>query len=350
MANWYPASAMRHLKRPVLVRWGWVQPFEAILLTDNPRRWAAVIRDKKTRNAIDFVVYPPKKVRSGFLLQRTTDETASMSESQYDRWGPEPAAWRPMGAWPDPLPDPLPTTEVGSEIRMKSIGKVAFDATAAAEEMEADREDARRGGSREVDDFGRWWRDGSRIRYRPAGQVQVEPIREWNTDAMRMETHMRNMAEGRVMRAVSFCGAGHGLSQGQVAVGRFLSDLAASVESSDQLVRDGVVPFEPLRQDHDDFLTAMEWFAKLHPGHNARDQSWSLSREQQVLLFRSLTVPLSFADIGRQKAFQVSGTRARAIYESTIDRVHRLANASAGVDPVILRVRERNRAARRASA
>lgn len=337
MSQWYPVSAMRILKKPVRVRWGWVPPFEAVLLENKPRRWATLRRDKA---GVIQVIWLPRKTQR---VWRDTfaGETADVSETWLESrgWGPEPDAWQPVGVWPDPLPDPLPiVVRDWGEARMVSIGKVAFDATAAASEMEADRENARNGLHQEEQEDRRqlaWWRDASRIRYQPRGEIS------------------REMAEGRIMRAVSWCGAGHDLSRGGVAMSRFLAEIATmtlteALAAQEELI-ERAVRFEPLRQDHDDFLTAMGWFVKLGKIFTRGEQkAWSLHRPQEVLLWRSLTVPLSFADIGRQ--FGVSGQRARDIYEFTIDRVNRIANASAYVDPVILRLQERNRAARRASA
>jgi hypothetical protein len=296
------------------------------------RRWATVAYDKKT-GATDVQWLPPAKVVGGFLPQRTTGELVPMSDAQWDRWGPEPAAWQPIGKWPDPLPDPLPAGEVRDEIRMGSIGKIRFDATQAAAEMEADREDARRNREpREAVNLA-WWRDASRIRYQPPGEIT------------------REMAEGRIMRAVSWCGHGQGLTVGSQVTSQVLAKLGAmtlseALAAQENLV-DKVVRLDPLRQDHDDWLTAMGWFSRLGdlctPG---TQKAWSLNRPQSILLWRSYAVPLSFADIGRQ--INTNRQRAHQLYEQTIDRIVKIANWPAGIEPAILAVRERNRAARRA--
>jgi hypothetical protein len=103
-----------------------------------------------------------------------------------------------------------------------------------------------------------------------------------------------------------------------------------------------------LRQDHTDFLEAMAWFAGLDDRKlSARSQAWSLSRPQCVLLWRSLTVPLSFADIGAEFG-SMTRQGAKYLYDKTIDRIAAIANRPAAVAPVIMEVRERNRAHRMA--
>src|SRR5262249_27640351 len=131
---WYSVGAMRRLHVRVRVRWGWVEPFEAVLLERRPRRWATLTYDPKTKTT-NVQWLPPEKVVRGFLPARTTGILVPMTNAQFDQWGPEPDAWQPIGPWPDPLPAPLPMAMATNEVRMVSIGRVKFDATAAAAEM-----------------------------------------------------------------------------------------------------------------------------------------------------------------------------------------------------------------------
>lgn len=334
MRPWYPVSSMQRLKTRVRVRWAWLPPFEAVLMQEKPRKWAILKRDPRTGQN-EVIWLPPRVQKTGFLRWQTSGETVRVSDDWLESrgWGPEPDAWQPIGAWADPLPDPLPTREVKDELRMVRIGKVDFDAVAAAAEMERDREEARN----RKDEYREavslpWWRDGSRIKYERRGEVT------------------REMAEGRVMRAVSWCGAGQDLSRGTLAMSQFLAETAAmtmaQAEAEQELLARRAVRFEPLTQDHDDFLTAMAWFTKLNGSRGMNIMKpWRLSRNQEVLLWRALAVPLSFADIG--KRLGVRWDRARDIYAAAIDRIHQIANAPARIDWLIADLRQRNRAARR---
>jgi hypothetical protein len=336
MAPWYPASAMKRLRTRVRVRWGWGNPFEAMLMKDAPREWVGVVRVPGVKEN-KFVPLPPRTQKTGFLRWQTTGETMRVSEKWLDgrSWGPEPEAWQPLGAWIDPLPDPLPSVEVKDEVRMVSIGKVAFDAVAAAAEMERDREEARNSKEDGDDELVGipWWRDISRIRYQRRGEIT------------------REMAEGRVMRAASWCGAGQHLSMGSsLAMSGFFAEFATLTEvqalAEQELLIDRAVRFEPLTQDYDDFLTAMAWFTRLNGSRGTGKLApWKLTRNQKVLVWRSLTVPLSFKDIG--KRLDVRWTRAQSMYGAAIDRIHEIANSRSEVDRFIAELRKRNKEVRR---
>jgi hypothetical protein len=137
------------------------------------------------------------------------------------------------------------------------------------------------------------------------------------------------------------------MSRPGLAASRFLAEMAAA---ADEALDGGVeVPvrhprFEPLPQDHGDFLLAMSWFTRLNPD---RAKGAKLCVEQRILLWRSKPVPPSFADIGEE--LKISAQHAQRLYRRAIDRILELSNAPDGVDEAILAVRARNRVARRAA-
>lgn len=323
MTSWYPIAAMRRLRKAVLVRWGWVEPFQAVLLENNPRRWATLRRDATTGELVTIEL-PPRSVKQ---WRRTwAGEYATVSDRWLEErgWGPEPAAWQPIGPWPDPLLDPLPTGEVDDKVRMVSIGLVNFDAAAAAAEMEGDRQQARGRNGREpfqqraaLD----WWWNPAEITYEPPGHVT------------------RRMAEGRVLRAVAWCRGGH--APPKLATSKFFAEMAAAVDELPGDMPPQPVRFTPLQQDIGDFLTAMSWFARLNP-KRAEGAGWC--REQKTLMWRSCPVPPSFGEIAGQ--FSVSSQRAHQLYKRAIDKVTALANQPVEIDAPIAKLRERNRAAR----
>jgi hypothetical protein len=323
MTSWYPISAMRRLNKAVRVRWGWVEPFEAVLLSANPRRWATLRRDVTTGEIVTIDL-PPKSVKQ---WRRTwAGELGAVSDAWLAQrgWGPEPQAWQPIGQWPDPLPDPLPTGEVEDTVRMASIGEVKFDAAAAAAEMEADRERARNGREpRDRSEGLAWWWSPAEVVYEPAGMVS------------------RRMAEGRVMRAVAWCRGGH--ASPKLASSKFFAEMAAAASElfEEVDVASQAVRFVPLQEDLGDFLTAMGWFVRLN---SQRTEGIKRSREQEMLLLRSLPVPPSFGEIGRRLG--VSSQRAHQLYQRAVDKVTALANQPEGIDAPIAKLRERNRAAR----
>jgi hypothetical protein len=314
---------MRRANKAIRVRWGWLLPFEAVLLGTNPRRWATLRRDAATGEIVTIDL-PPRSVKQ---WRRTwAGEYATVSEKWLEErgWGPEPTAWQPIGSWPDPLPDPLPIVDVDDGVRMASIGLVNFDATTAAAEMEADRQRARdERGPRDRSEGLAWWWSPAEVVYEPAGMVS------------------RRMAEGRVMRAVAWCRGGH--ASPKLASSKFFAEMAAA--ASDLFEEVDVPPqavrFVPLQEDLGDFLTAMGWFVRLNP---QRAEGIRRSREQDMLLLRSLPTPPSFGEIGRQLG--VSSQRAHQVYVRAIDKVTVLANQPEGIDAPIAKLRQRNRAAR----
>jgi len=336
---WYPGRTMRVVGKEVRVQWGWMPgPFRAMLVRDNPRRWITKVDDL-------VIPLPPRDQKiwdNAFGGERVKVTDAWLARKV---WGPEPDAWQPIypNEWPEPLPEPLGRPLVSDVPRMTSIGGVAFDVTAAAEEMEREREEARNRLDAEEELLfggrsGDWWRNPSRVIYEPRGKVT------------------REMADGRLMRAVSWCGAGQMTYRDFETYMRLSSPTLQAVIAAvydSVAVDDRTMPrFVPLPQDRTDFLEAMRWFTALGeigPRAYAFDQSneplWQLSRPQRVIVWRARPVPVSYADIGRQLG--VSHTTARSMHRDAIETVWKASNAPKLVEAPIQALRERNRLHRR---
>lgn len=249
-----------------------------------------------------------------------------------ERWTLEPDRWQPVDpakwAWPRGVAaEPLP---VMVQPRMWS-SHMSFSATEQAESDGLER--SRSGDVIEP----RWWRDVTQIRYEPRGEVS------------------RKNCEGRVMRALAHCGAGDDRALARLARDPTMADLAEAVAGWASAVDRGWLEyFQPLPVDDSDFVEAMSWVTALDPVElRPRRRSgsyrgvWRFNRAQLVLLYRAVTVPLSWADIGMQ--FKVSGERARQVYAQSIDACWRVANGAAAyrhLQPVdqVAALRERNRA------
>ncbi|HRH14615.1 MAG TPA: hypothetical protein PK225_09675 [Azonexus sp.] len=159
------------------------------------------------------------------------------------------------------------------------------------------------------DDADTWWLDPLAIVYQPHGRVTMR------------------MALGRVMRAVSWCGAGGGTT----LICRTTAQALDMALASDPEMR-APSRFVPLPQDISDFDTALGWFVQLNPPETWRGgrSAWSFNRRQRVVLWRARRVPLSFADIAdRLNAAggrRIGRERARQVYESAIETCWRAAN------------------------
>lgn len=256
-------------------------------------------------------------------------------------WSPEPERWQPLvrGKWGMPLPEPLPVQVVPQMSYMQTRFQ-SMSAADLAREMEESREEARARPEMDQQTVAetRWWRDITNIRYERAGEVSAR------------------MAEGRVMRAMAWCGAGSGLTIREKTTGTVLANLAeqAATEAAGLEDGHGLPRFQPLPQDHQDFSIAMAWVSALSPPEtwHKRRQAWGLNRMQRVMLLRSLTVPLSYADIGHE--FSISPKRARDVYAKAVESCWRVANGGRAREDIpvldqIEALRERNRAHKRSA-
>jgi hypothetical protein len=267
-----------------------------------------------------------------------------------EAWGDNPQWWQPEKPeeWKAPLPPPLKFNGVSAEGVMADIGR------GARRRRQTEALDAMR------DELPWWWQidpDAARIVYEPTGHVT------------------RDMAEGRVMRAVSASGAQEteGLTRQGVFEATAFAELTAAAQvylQDETTKREQIKPSKWLarlhldRADLKDWLTAMAWFAALNPPElrGARDgdgewdeddttRPWVLNDRQKVLIARARCIggPMSWRSVGEWMGMHHS--RPQQLYESAIDRVHRAANGLHVTlnEPVdhMAAVREGNRAFKR---
>jgi hypothetical protein len=267
-------------------------------------------------------------------------------------WGENPDWWQPLvpDKWKAPLPPPLTASIRPAEGTMAALSFRDADGHRRYTNVQhlIDVRPGRRrlginmamlsGGAEVNKESGaQWWRDPLAITYEPAGQVS------------------NKMAEGRVMRAVAVSGAT--LERPASAPDdRVLRDLDEAIKQATKEAEDprsdGMARFEPTNIDGDDWLIAMAWFAALNPPElrHKRSEPWALSREQKILVWRAMTPPLSFRQIGGLiKRHWTAGHQA---YDHAITRVHRAANGRPAFghisrrDPIAA-LQERNRAFKR---
>lgn len=321
--DWYPMSALTRHNIPVVLRWaGWEGL--AVWLKEGKAapRWVAVVGQGK---AARMEPLPPKRLRLYHEVSAGAEYTASAELLAARGWSAGPVCWRPHRpeTWPEALPAPLPV-EV-PECVVVSVGRVAFDAVAAAAEMEADRAHA---GPRVVErEALPWWRTDERreIGYADAGQISPRE------------------AEGRVMRALYFLG-GNGIAA-DVATrtnADVLADLkrAAEVAMGDA-TSDYVPHMDRTPEDTDArLLCAMRWVCE------ARLTVWR--RETlHVLAWRSRNIPLAWTEIGER--LKCSRQAARDRHDRALATLHRIANAGTPtLDRIQAEVVARNRAHARA--
>lgn len=325
METWYPpTSDIPGLGIRVLVQWAGRQ-FAACRYYDKDVgqiRWATFEKGQR-------VNLPPKGQEADF--------------------GYEPQAWRPEkpDLWKADLPEPLTSCEPrmwSSRTKFQAVEEAS--AEELAREMEADRADAQRGcfaaengaaAARAQMRDRQWWRDGTLISYSQPGSISKQE------------------AEGRMMRALAWCGAGSGLTLRErtpLTILAAISDFMDGMEDERASMK-----FDPLPQDAQDFEVAMGWFVRLYPlemrGKHA--ESWDFSTTQKVLLWRSRAVPLSFDQIGRLLAISESAARQRVYggprYVGALERVWRAANGWKVWDHLtvadqVVELRKRNRLAR----
>ncbi|MEQ1694417.1 MAG: hypothetical protein ABL901_01120 [Hyphomicrobiaceae bacterium] len=233
--------------------------------------------------------------------------------------GSEPDAMQPLGDAPHALGAPLPV-HPHHTLRMGSIGGVAFDATAAAEEMQADRD--RRDPDATALEALPWWREPSEVTYSPRGQIGERE------------------AEGRVMRALYFLGGTE-----QPRAGRTNAAVLADLKHAFDLAtrQDATASYVPrlnttLRDSPANLLTAMEWFCELQL---ISDLAW---KQAYALKQRAHNIPVSFVMIALE--IGVDGRDgAQKAYTRGIARIAAIANTGTpSLDRIRTRTKEGNRA------
>lgn len=287
MEAWYAAADMLPPLR-VLVRVMWIgREFDAVRLMQ------------------------PKRRRIGWQTIHNGDPVYLPPKGRDRIWGHDPELWRPIDPanWPHALPEPRTllhpawppvSQDVSRETRLAGSAQNPLDPL--------------------------WWRDITLVSRSPEGDVS------------RLE------AEGRIMRALNVNWAVRMERPQQNSNAAVIARMSAeklAVEIDEPILADWRPPFEPLGLDYDDFLAAMAWFAALNPPElwHKRRKPGSMNRAQLVLLYRAMDPPSSWRFIGDQ--WSVSAERARQIFQSSIDKVHRAANGK----PVYKHVRVENRMA-----
>lgn len=327
--QWYAMADLPEVRAIVRVWWmafGQPRQFDVVRTwRASSRSWGWSALDPETR---EFIALPP----------RGRDR---------QRWAIEPVCWQPMDAsiwvWPGEAPRALPPHHVprlvGTDYLLREVD--AAEMEEASRESERDRDDAgyRKPERAQETMRSRWWTDIGVIRYEPAGSVSPR------------------MAEGRVLRALAWCGAGHGLTLRADTAVSVLARLAATAGGEMAEVDQrwhGLPRFQPLPLDHDDFLVAMGWFAQLNPPEawGSARKAWGLNRVQRIMVLRASRMAPSFADIA--DLFDVSATRTRQLYMKGCDGCWRASNGMPARGDVVAvdhmrALRERNRTHRRAS-
>ncbi len=203
-----------------------------------------------------------------------------------------PEAWQPVAPakwiWPNGVAcDPLP---VHIWPRMTTTA-MAFDATAAAAEMEADREAARANPDAPVAEGPQWWRDVARVQYQPMGAIDAEHGEARIMRALILERSIRmDMRRYRTNAAV--------LADLKLT----LADVLAEVPSADW-----VPALVPQPEDWRDFEVVMGWFVEVLPSR----------REMRCLRGRMQSPPATWVQIGDE--IGRTEARARQLYDGAID-------------------------------
>jgi hypothetical protein len=269
-------------------------------------------------------------------------------------WGPNPDYWWPLKpeSWQAQLPPPMTAmidpTPVSINIRARKRRHVPRPAN-PSEPGEIKTP---------------WWWDGSLIRYEPPGSVT------------------REMAEGRVMRAVAVHGAGAAAapSSAQVYWPKWSLTFAsfdeamkeAEREASEAVAREASLRLKLVLgpNDHKDWLTAMGWFTAITPArgsvrplpyglvgrarakrsareaiHTDPSRAWDLGIGQRILIWRAQERWLGFRTIA--KIVDEPRATVHRWYREIIDEIHAVANGKTNAVDHIPALQERNRAHKR---
>jgi len=329
MTSWYLTSDM---PPPLNVR--------VVVLWDDREFEAARIQRE---NAVVWVTHH----RGEAIFLPTKNRRPEDAERPWAGWhtlsirGPQ--YWRPINAerWALPLPQAIVFPKVASGVmrseRMRFTAVADAEASELAREMEADRQQAR--DSRETVQVRKaevaWWLDQSRIDYEPAGEVTT-----------------RN-CEGRLMRALAWCGASD-FKERTAVNAEVLAEVAAV--SADAGEPEPGLTFKPLPSDRRDFETAMAWFTALSPPEHWRPgrEPWSFSQIQKILVIRARPMPPSYDTIAEVLSYvkrkSMSGEWVRQQFKKGVERCLKAANGEEiypGITDQVAALRERNRAFKR---
>lgn len=253
-----------------------------------------------------------------------------------------PRLWQPVAPekWAGKLPpavSPMISDRVISEL-------LRFDALehVTSEEMAAEMEEGRKAARATSESHGfhvehlgtPWWYDLSRIKYEQPGEVTLKNC------------------EGRLLRAVTFSGAGKHRGFPQPPTARVLAEMAAAVSQSEDDA-DARLRLRMLPSDRSDILVALDWFVRLNPPEfwAHRRKLWDFNRPQKVLVARTVVPAPSFGDIAAEYGIDGGHNGAKRLYDKTLSKCLAAANGRQVHDrPVVdqmAALRERNRAFRR---
>lgn len=301
---WKMSEILPPLGIPVLVIWGGRGPFES----------ARVARPRTGRQA-----WATRDGWQTFLLPLERGERDPLHEPGKPWLGwrhleGDPEFWSPKNPerWEVPMPPPAFVWDDSAEARMWTE-RQSFDAVAAAEEMEADREAARAGEGKGEGRRQLWWMDPTQVTYSPPGKIT------------------RREAEGRMMRHLAGWGAGSvaiGLGMHSVSVldfGLSDDDIRTLAESEAQ-TPPSFQRFERQKQDRDD-EAAPEWFAALgfdRAGNQRCFGNGTWSPAQRVLVILADPRGLGLSQIA--EAMEVSRQRVHQLAGDALERVWVIAN------------------------
>lgn len=247
-------------------------------------------------------------------------------------WTAQPDAWQPQNperwTWPQGMaPEPLPAEVIVAALASRADVSAVSAEPAAAEDVQDER---------------LWWQNPANVVYEPAGECTERGV------------------EGRLCRALSWCGAGQGLRLRTTTPATIIARLAERAAA----IQDGQYDeprFRPLPKDVGDFDTAMGWYVRLaeqtevaalnrRPVRKRRSakaqRGWPLTDMQEVLFLRAYDSNLTWETIGAE--MRVSYQRAQQLYDQGLEACWRVANGRApfpgrpGFDQ-IKALRERNR-------
>lgn len=295
-------------------------------------------REFKARRGCD-----PKTKRDVWAEVKSTGlQVIKSIDDQFAPW-----LWRPQfpEKWVGQLPEPVTRSKSGIMKAETMRFQAVDDATSEelARDMERDREAARVAGvssNFHVKQPLPWWYIVNNIKHEGLGDVT------------------KRNCEGRLMRALTFCGAKNGFGIALIPTAKAMAELAKAMEialaagvnlDSDD---ESSLRLRALPVDIEDFPTAMAWYCQLSPPEfwKEKRKAWALNRPQKVLLARSLASPPSYSDIAHEYNIG-TGDEAKKMYDRAISQCLAAANGKRVHDvPVVDQVaalQERNRAYRR---
>jgi len=235
----------------------------------------------------------------------------------------KPEAWQPENPetwiWPNGVvPEPLPVRVMP---QLSVVGGLDYDAVAASEEREADRQAAIAAHGRPEPEAGQFWRDVSLIAYEPMGAVSLRMgeariMRALVVErSIRMDMRLRYRTNAAVLADIK----------------RTLADVLAEAPQGDWCP-----PISATPEDWRDFDTVMGWLVEVMPS----------KRELFVMRCRMLSPPATWVQIGDE--IRRDGKSAKRMYDRSIgDLVDAANRRPRRARARLAELKERNREAAR---